>query len=81
MDFLKKVEEGIKNKYNLKIKLEIKKEKKNDNSTFYNISCLYKLYDPFDGKYKEYKDDNILNSSLDGFQFMLQEINNILEDN
>jgi len=82
--FLKEIEKEIYNKflldYNLKIKLDIRKEdyNHNDDST-YNISCLYTFYDPINKTAYKYKDENILingtNSLKQGFQFMLYQIN------
>ena len=67
--------------YNLRIKLDIRKENYNNNSdSTYNISCLYTFYDPINNSIHKYKDENILingtNSLNQGFQFMLYQINN-----
>ena len=84
-NFLKEIEERIKNEfllnYNLKIKLDIRKEDYNNNSdSTYNISCLYTFYDPINNSNYTYEDENILingtNSLNQGFQHMLYQINN-----
>jgi len=83
-NFLKEVVERINNEfllnYNLKIKLDIKKEDYNINSdSTYNISCLYTFYEPINNSTYTYKDENILingtNSLNQGFQYMLYKIN------
>ena len=83
-NFLKEVEERINNEflldYNLKIKLDIRKEEYNNNSdSTYNISCIYTFYDPINNSAYTYKDENILingtNSLNQGFQHMLYNIN------
>ena len=83
-NFLKEFEERINNEfilnYNLKIKLDIRKEEQNNNNdSTYNISCYYTFYDPINNSPYIYKDENILingNNSLNqGFQFMLYQIN------
>jgi len=84
-NFLKEIEEKIKNefilRYNLKIKLNIKEEDYNNNSdSTYNISCIYTFYDPINNSIHKYEDKNILingtNSLNQGFQHMLYDINN-----
>ena len=84
-NFLKEIEKRINNEfllsYNLKIKLDIRKEEYNNNRySTYNISCLYTFYDPISNSIYKYKDENILindtNSKKQGFQFMLYQINN-----
>ena len=84
-NFLKEIEERINNEfllnYNLKIKLDIRKEEYNNNSnSTYNISCFYTFYDPINNSIYKYKDENILfngtNSLNQGYQFMLYQINN-----
>ena len=83
-NFLKEIEERINNEfllnYNLKIKLDIRKEDYNNNSdSTFNISCLYTFYDSINNSTYIYKDENILingtNSLNQGFQFMLYQIN------
>ena len=83
-NFLKEIEERIKNEfllnYNLKINLDIRKEDHNNNNdSTYNVSCLYTFYDPINNSTYKYKDENILingtNSLNQGFQFMLFQIN------
>ena len=85
LNFLKEIEKRINNKfllnYNLKIKLDIRKEEYNNNSnSTYNISCFYTFYDPIRISTYKYKDENILinatNSKNQGFQFMLYQKNN-----
>ena len=85
-NFLKEIDERINNEfilnYNLKIKLDIRKEDYNNNiDSTYNISCIYTFYDPINNNSTyTYKDENILindtNSLNQGFQFMLYQINN-----
>ena len=83
-NFLKEIEERIKNEfllnYNLKINLDIRKEDHNNNNdSTYNVSCLYTFYDLINNSTYKYKDENILingtNSLNQGFQFMLFQIN------
>ena len=85
-NFLKEIDERINNEfilnYNLKIKLDIRKEDYNNNiDSTYNISCIYTFYDPINNNSTyTFKDENILindtNSLNQGFQFMLYQINN-----
>ena len=83
-NFLKEVEERINKEfllnYNLKIKLDIRKEDYDNNSdSTYNISCIYTFYDPINNSPYTYKDENILinrtNSLNQGFQYMVYNIN------
>ena len=52
---------------------------KNDNE-LYNITCFYNFYSPIDNNKIIFKDENILinltNSNLEGFGYMINEINN-----
>ena len=87
LDFLNQIENEIKKEflynYNLKIKIETNKEQinNNDDPSIYNISCLYTYYEPFENNIKLYREENILinktNSNLQGFQFMIYNINSI----
>ena len=83
-NFLKEIEERIKNEfileYKLKIRLDIKKEDNNINSdSTYNISCPYIYYGPINNSTYKFKNDNILingtKSLNQGFQSILCEIN------
>ena len=84
-EFLKEIEnilikEFLLN-YMLKIDLELIREDKNiNNDNIYNITALYTFYEPLHYKKKKYKDENVFingtNSLLQGFQFMLYDINN-----
>ena len=83
-NFLSEVEERINKEfllnYNLKIKLDIRKEDYDNNSdSTYNISCIYTFYDPINNLAHTYRDENILingtNSLNQGFQLMLYNIN------
>ena len=79
--FLKEIEERIINEfihdYPLKIKMVL--ENKNNNSDP-NISCIYTFFEPFTNQEYSFCEDNILvngtNSNLQGFQFMIFQMNN-----
>ena len=85
-DFLNEIECRIKkefiNNYNLKISIETNKEKINysDDPSIYNISCIYKYYDNIRNTFRRFKEENILinktNSNCQGFEFLLNDINN-----
>ena len=84
--FLKEIEKRIKKEfirdYPLKIKLLL--ENKNNNSDP-NISCIYTFFEPFTNNQYSFIEDNILvngtNSNLQGFQFMIFQMNNECYEN
>lgn len=84
--FLNEIEKRFVNEfirdYPLKIKLEFLN--KNINSKP-NISCIYTFFEPFTNKKYSFIEDNILingtNSNLQGFQFMIFQINNLCYEN
>ena len=87
--FLKRLEKNIQEQFENKFKLEVilefkrneKEEKKNDNSSFYNIICIYNFISPNDEhSNSSFKDVNILNAeSLEsqegGYGYFIKEIN------
>ena len=84
--FLKEVENRIREeyiqKYKLEIILEFNKENGNYNTdpSIYNITCSYTFIEPIGRKKQKYKDENIFingtNSNLQGFTYLLNDINN-----
>ena len=86
-EFLKEIDQRLKNEfeneYMLIIKLELVKEKENINNNInnniYNITAYYTFFDPLNNMSLKYKDENILinktNSNLQGFEFLLHDIN------
>ena len=89
-NFLNEVEERINNEfllnYNLKIKLDIRKEDYDNNTdSTDNISCIYTFYDPINNSPYTYRDENILtngtNSLNQGFEHMLFNLNSELYKN
>ena len=91
LDFLKQFEDSIKKKflynYKLNFKLQFTKElyNNNTNSNIDNITCIYEFYEPINNTVKTYKEENILidgiNSNLQGFVFMLSDINSDIYKN
>ena len=87
LDFLKEIEDGLKNKYinnkELDIKLELNKEciKNDTESSLYSISCKYSLLDQVSKKI--YEDKNILANGAKGESFysLLKEINSSKNQN
>ena len=82
LNFLNQIKNSIGNEfqynYCLKIKLqfEIDEDEPLNEQSIYNISCHYIFYNPIDKSKKTFKDDNILiNSTLNGFSYMIEEIN------
>ena len=85
-DFLEEFENKITKlfqySYNLILKLDIFKEKNNDNSNpeIENITCIYIFFEPIKNEPISFRDINILlygtNSSTQGFEFLIFEINN-----
>jgi len=84
--FLKEIEERITNEfirdYPLKIRMVF--ENKNNNSDP-NISCIYTFFEPFTNQQYSFCEDNILvngtNSNMQGFQFMIFQMNNECYEN
>ena len=83
-EFLEEIEKRIleefENGYMLKINLELIKEKNNNNiDNIYNITAYFTFFEPFKHKSLRFKEENVLinktNSNLQGFQFMLYEMN------
>ena len=83
-EFLEEIEKRIKeefeNEYILKINLELILEKENINEdNICNITAYYTFYEPFNQRRFKYKEENVLinktNSMLQGFQFMIYDIN------
>ena len=90
LDFLKEIEDGLKNKYinnnELDIKLELNKEciKNDTESSLYSISCKYSLLDQVSKKIKNsYEDKNILanGAKVKDFYSLLKEINSSKNQN
>lgn len=85
-EFLREIEQRLRkefeNEYMLKIKLELIKEKEKENlnnNNINNITAYYTFFDPFNNWAFKYKDENVLinktNSMLQGFEFLLHDIN------
>ena len=83
-EYLIEIEERLRkefeNEFRLNILLELIREKENINdNNIYNITAYYTFFDPLKKNYLKYKDSNILinktNSNLQGFEFMLSDIN------
>ena len=78
--FLNNLETKIKNNYKKKDKAEItlnfqRPENLDNNSTFYEIDCLYKLN--LNNNISEFVDENYLNNKeLEGINYLLNEMNN-----
>jgi hypothetical protein len=75
-----RLKKEFKNEFRLNILLELIREKENINdNNIYNITAYYTFFDPLKKNYLKYKDSNILinktNSNLQGFEFMLSDIN------
>ena len=84
----KRIKAEFKNEYLLKINLELIMEKENDNiiindknknNNIKNITAYYTFFEPVKNRCLEFKEENVLinktNSSLQGFQFMLYNMN------
>ena len=83
-EYIKEIEQRLnkefEKEYMLTIKLDLIREKENiNNNNIYNITAIYSFFDPLKKYFLTYKDTNILinktNSNLQGFQFMLYDIN------
>ena len=79
-EFKKRIKTEFKHKYNLKIDLHFKRNGIDKNTGLYDIQCIYYFYPPHNNKLETFREENILinktNSNLQGFFFMLNEINN-----
>jgi len=85
LNFIKKMDEFISNKYKDKlfgiiIKLEhVKSYEKENKNGIYNISCKYGFYSPIIALKLNYKDENILlNGNNKGFNSLICDLNNFL---
>ena len=81
-DFLLEIKEKIdtlyNKKYSFKLELEIKGDKKKNNCV---LDCTYKL-EVYEGKVTIYKDFDILvNKTSEGFQYLLNYLNNFSFEN
>ena len=80
-DFENRISNEFLLNYKLKINLKLKENQseKNENG-LYNITCIYTFYEPISNSEIRFKEDNILingtNSSLNGLDYLLLEINN-----
>jgi hypothetical protein len=81
-NFLKQVEDGLKNEfkynYNLKMSLDFKMENKKNNDNVYNVTCIYTFSDPIKNEKSQFKEYNIFinGTKSEGFQNLLSAINN-----
>jgi len=84
MEFINEFENRIKTefkyKYNLKIHLHLKRNDIDRNTGLYDIQCIYYFFSPDNNELETFKEENILinktDSKLQGFLFMINEINN-----
>ena len=83
-DYLKEIEKRLiqefENNYMIQINIKLRKEQENiNNNNIYNITADYIFFEPLSHKQLKYKDENILinktDSNLQGFQFMLYDMN------
>ena len=81
-NFLKQVEDGLKNEfkynYNLKMSLDFKMENKKNNDNVYNVTCIYTFSEPIKNIQYRFKENNIFINGIksEGFKNLLSAINN-----
>ena len=79
-EFEIRIKTEFKYNYNLKINLHFKKIGLDKNTGLYDIQCIYYFFSPGNNEIETFKEENILinktNSKLQGFQFLIEEINN-----
>ena len=81
-NFLKQVEDGLKNEfkynYNLKMRLDFKMENRKNDDIVYNVTCIYTFSEPIKNKQSRFKENNIFINGIksEGFKNLLSAINN-----
>lgn len=78
-DIEKRLTEEFENDYRIKIIIKLIRKEKDNNNGIYNITSIYSFYEPLGQNILKYKDTNVLinktNSNLQGFEFMLYNMN------
>ena len=71
-DFKKRIEEGFKNNYPLRVKLELTNTQQKDNDdSIYHFDALYTFYKPYTNKVKSfsYREENVLINGINTLEF------------
>ena len=78
-EFQKRIIEEFTNNYLLKLQLKLINTKQTINESFYNIEAIYTFYEPITNNKFTYREENVLEngmeSNLQGFNFMMMDIN------
>ena len=78
LEIKEKIDSSYNKKFNFRLELEIKGDKKKNNCV---LDCTYKLV-TYDGNITQYKDFDILvNKTSEGFQYLLNYMNNFSTEN